>query len=209
MPNLIALVAGFAIGFVNAIPVGPVSAAIVESSCRNGFRYALAVGLGALLIDIFYCLVGVFGATMIQNSLQFVLEPAGGPVLLAFGAHLIFKRTDLESPRIPSNPSVLLTKNFITGMMLYLTNPLPIAFWIVTMSILYGNGIIQDSTEPKIVFVFGMAVGTGLWFFLLAKIISRFQSNMKAARLDKISLVCGIFLVLAGLYLLINYMINA
>ncbi len=200
--TLTAIGLGFAIGFVNSIPLGPITVSIIDTSFRRGFLPALMIGFGALVIDIFYCVVGVFGVTLIQDEVERWFQPIGFPVLALLGGRLIYMGTrgHIEKTHLPMTHREF-TKNFSLGFLLCLTNPLAIAFWVVTLSLLFSYGLIRTDLSDKLGFVAGMALGTSLWFFSLARVVAWRRQTLTDKTIRRISIATGILLVLIGFYL--------
>jgi len=193
---------GFGIGFVNSIPLGPITVSIIDTSFRRGFLPAFMIGLGALVIDVFYCVVGVFGVTLIQNQVETWVQPIGFPVLAVLGGRLIYMGTKghIEKTHLPMTHREF-TKNFSLGFLLCLTNPLAIAFWVVTLSLLFSYDVIRTDASDKMGFVVGMTLGTTLWFFSLARLVDWRRQTLADITVRRISIGTGYFLVILGLIL--------
>jgi threonine/homoserine/homoserine lactone efflux protein len=193
---------GFAIGFVNSIPLGPITVSIIDTSFRRGFFPALMIGLGALVVDVFYCVVGVFGVTIIQRQVEFWLQPVAFPILALLGGRLMYMglKGHIEKTHLPMTHREF-TKNFSLGFLLCLTNPLAIAFWIVTLSLLFSYDVIRSDTSDKLGFIVGMTLGTGVWFFSLARIIAWRRKTMSDRTVRRISIITGGLLVAIGVFL--------
>ena len=79
------LAAGIALGLGAAVPIGPVNVEIARRALRVGFRAGVALGLGAVTVDVFYAVISAMSFTRVLNH-PAVLIPvaAGGACLLAF-----------------------------------------------------------------------------------------------------------------------------
>src|SRR6266700_164025 len=60
-PILLAALTGFASGLLLSIPVGPVNLTIINEGARNGFKWAVLIGLGATLMELIYCTIAFTG----------------------------------------------------------------------------------------------------------------------------------------------------
>src|SRR6266568_1880487 len=85
---ILSLLRGLVIGFVCGIPVGPVNAAVIDTSLRKCFRRAMAIGLGGAFVDFAYSQIAAEGlGTLMARvpglSTTFML--VGGAVLVVFG----------------------------------------------------------------------------------------------------------------------------
>ncbi|NUM79549.1 LysE family transporter [bacterium] len=197
---------GFAIGFVNSIPIGPISVSIIDTSFRKGFWQAFTIGLGALVIDIVYCTIGVFSITVFQSQIEMLFLPMGFPVLTFLGGRLMymgFKDQYSQTFHPPTHKDI--TKNFSLGFILYLTNPLAIGFWVIALGLIFSYQLIRQHMHDQISFIAGMAIGTTLWFFLLAKTVAWRRKTISEQTIRKISMATGIVLIACGFYLGYEY----
>ena len=203
----VAFAFGLGIGFINSIPFGPINISIIDTSFKRGFIQAFMIGLGALIVDILYCAIGIFGISMLHDLFLEVFQPFGMPVLLFLGIRLaVLSRR--SNPFALDHPHTVkeLTKNFVSGFLMYLTNPLAIGFWILTAGIIFSHGLVHRSMSDKVSFMAGMAIGTGLWFFSLAKIVAWRRKGLAESTVRKITLVTGLLLIAFGLYLGYEYL---
>ncbi len=200
---------GLGIGFVNSIPFGPVSFSIIETSFKRGFWQAFMIGVGALIVDVLYCTVGIFGISLIQDYAVTFFQPLGCPVLAILGARLIYlsRSGRLQQTFHPPTQKEL-TKNFSLGIMLFLTNPLPIGFWIFTAGYIFSYQLIGINMPDKVGFIVGMTIGTALWFFLLAKVIAWKRMTISEDTIRKISVGTGAILLAFGIYLGYRYVLT-
>ena len=61
MDYVLAVGAGALTGFVCAVPVGPINVAIMEEGIHSGRTRALIIALGALLMEMIYCVIAFGG----------------------------------------------------------------------------------------------------------------------------------------------------
>src|SRR6185503_4551312 len=54
-------VTGFIAGFLVSIPVGPINLTIINEGARRGFKWALMIGLGSVLMESIYCAIALAG----------------------------------------------------------------------------------------------------------------------------------------------------
>lgn len=197
---------GFAIGFVNSIPIGPISVSIIDTSFRKGFWQAFTIGLGALVIDIVYCTIGVFSITAFQSQIETIFLPMGFPVLTFLGGRLMymgFKNQSAQTFLAPTRKEI--SKNFSLGFILYLTNPLAIGFWVFALGVVFSYQLIRRQWHDQISFITGMAIGTTLWFFLLAKTVAWRRKTISENTMRRISIGTGFMLIVCGIYLGYEY----
>ena len=78
----VAFITGLCAGFLISIPVGPINLTIINEGARRGFRWALLIGLGSVLMESIDCalaLTGFFAATAQQGSKPVAPTPQTQP----------------------------------------------------------------------------------------------------------------------------------
>src|SRR3954464_5268349 len=83
----VALVTGLGLGVFVAAQVGPIWLLCARSSLRFGARSGLAIGAGAALVDFFYAVLGVAGASQLVqiDAARLTLGLLGAGFLLVLG----------------------------------------------------------------------------------------------------------------------------
>ena len=75
---------GILIGFVAAIPLGPVNVFVISQALKRDFLHGFLAGITAALLDILYCLVAILGIAQVAYGLnKFV------PAMKVFAALLL------------------------------------------------------------------------------------------------------------------------
>src|SRR5437868_362877 len=80
---LTALVVGFAVGFVLAIPPGPIAVACIKQAIDGHRERGIKLALGASTMDIIYALVAAFASSALFAGLRGMITDHGW-YLLAF-----------------------------------------------------------------------------------------------------------------------------
>ncbi|PSQ18885.1 lysine transporter LysE [Halobacteriales archaeon QS_8_69_26] len=135
---LASLVAGAVFGLALAAPPGPMNAVIAEESVLRGWIAGFLAGLGAMTADVCFFLLALFGAVAVVErvpTLQGVMVGAGGLLMLyfAYGAAVEARETDTFTPEDGGG-----RKGFTKALVLALTNPYQIVFWLTV-----GVGILE------------------------------------------------------------------
>src|SRR5690606_11161804 len=115
------------ISIIASLPTGPVNLAIVHATLVNGKRSGLMIAYGALLLELLYCTLSIFGVNFIftQETLLRKLSLISIPVLIGMGLFSMFKKDFLKRNYQPKRGN-----EFLTGITLTLTNPMLLFFWI-------------------------------------------------------------------------------
>lgn len=197
--NLAILAGGFGAGFLIAAQVGPIWLLCFRNGIRFGFPAAFGIGLGAAVIDTFYCVLGALGAAVLlsAHSTQRVISIVGALVISWIGIKtIIFHRRIDASPddaviqKAPTFGSAL-------GLSLVATasNPLTIISWVALFS---AVGSFISTTSGKMGFAFGVGGGSFLFFLtlsLVATYLGRRLSTHWVRRIDQAS--AYLFLIFA------------
>src|ERR1041385_296728 len=59
--SLTATITGLIAGFLVSIPVGPINLTIINQGARRGFKWALLIGLGSVMMESTYCALALTG----------------------------------------------------------------------------------------------------------------------------------------------------
>lgn len=188
---------GIAIGFVMAIPIGPIGIMCIRKTLTEGRLSGLIIGLGAATADLFYGCVAAFGLTIISdtlNSQRIWIRIVGGALLFFLGIKTF--RAQPKDPKLKISGSGRL-RSYFTVVVLTLTNPLTIfAFIAVFAAFGLGDGL---SFFSAIVLVAGVFIGSCLWFFLLTSGTIIFRKKLDLVGLKWVNKIAGILIIISGL----------
>ena len=83
----VAVGAGALTGFVCAVPVGPITVAIMEVGIHSGRTRALTIALGALLMEMIYCVIafGGFASLFEDPTIRATVELISFLAVTVFG----------------------------------------------------------------------------------------------------------------------------
>lgn len=133
------LALGAVFGLALAAPPGPMNAVIAEESVLRGWLAGFKAGLGAMTADICFFILAFLGAVAFIGSmptLRAVMVGIGGLLMLYFAYGAV---TDAaEGVDWTAGAS---GKGFWKALVLALTNPYQIVFWLTV-----GVGLIQPGT---------------------------------------------------------------
>jgi len=131
----VAVGAGALTGFVCAVPVGPINVAIMEVGIHSGRTRALIIAVGALLMEMIYCVIAFGGfASLFENpTIRATVELISFLAVTVFGIRYLMtdtvtvqgKRARMIEQRL--HPHTM----FWTGFVRVLVNPNVLLFWIM------------------------------------------------------------------------------
>ena len=187
---------GIAIGFVMAIPIGPIGIMCIRKTLTEGRLSGLIIGLGAATADLFYGCVAVFGLTVISDTLtdqRIWIRIVGGALLFFLGIKTF--RAHPKDPKLKISGSGRL-RSYFTVVILTLTNPLTIfAFIAVFAAFGLGDGL---SFFSAVLLVAGVFIGSCLWFFLLTSGTILFRKKLDLDGLKWVNKIAGILIIISG-----------
>lgn len=195
-------VAGLISGFVVSIPVGPINITIVNEGARRGFRWAVLIGLGAMVMDLIYCGIAFAGFSSLFASkfMKATMELLSFLFLIYLGIkYLLTASLPATTPTVEAVEHKLHPHTaFWIGFVRVLGNPAVLLFWITVSATFISHDWINDTFASKAVCVFGTFVGGFLWFLLLSYLVAQGHGKFSTKALVRMAHISGAILLLAG-----------
>ena len=213
---ILAILAGFVTGWLMSMPIGPVNAAAISRTLKYGFKFGIAVGAGASLMDLIYC----GGAAQINQFLitspviNLGFELIGFAALLFLGIRQLSQqsRNEMKDAAEQNKNEVGSTAErmqaaamkrmhaqekslfgpFSIGVLLYATNVMAVPEWIIVSGLWRSWGILESGFSYNAFFAIGAGLGTLGWFSVLIRWISKHHRGFQARTLQKINIGTGI-----------------
>lgn len=192
-----AAVAGFGLGFLVALQVGPMTLFLIRSGLRNGWHAGLAVAAGIAVIDALYAAAGAAGVTPLLaiHPLRIALGLVGAVVLLVLGLKTLrdsFRvRLGAETAAEVATPG----RTFLTALGGTASNPLTIASWAAIFAAANASGAVERTTSAEVVLVLGVCVGSFVWGALLASAVALVRRRIGPRALGWAERVAGLGLL--------------
>jgi threonine/homoserine/homoserine lactone efflux protein len=192
---------GFAFGLLFAIPVGPVNMTIINEGARRGFRWALLISLGSIVMEALYCGIAFTGfASFFQNR---VIKASMEVFSFVFMLYLGLKFVTAKTVSAPMHLSARVDKieeqieeklhphsAFMIGFVRTMANPGVLLFWIILSANLMSRDWVEATVRSRVTFVTAVSLGIGLWFAGLSWAVSlghRKFSEKTLLRMERIS----------------------
>lgn len=140
MPNLVAaFVFGAVFGLALAAPPGPMNAVIAQESVIRGWVAGFAAGLGAMTADAIFFVLAYLGAVRAVETVPALRDSMVGigGVLLLYFAYTAVRDASAEWTATEAPEG----RGFWKALVLALTNPYQIVFWLTV-----GVGLLQPGT---------------------------------------------------------------
>lgn len=189
---------GFLIGLSIAAPVGAIGVLCIRRTLTYGKKYGLASGMGAATADALYGSIAAFGLTFISNFLisqKFWFQLIGGIFLCYLGV-----KTFLSKPSDSDTKDEIgsIANTYVSTLLLTLTNPTTI---IGFTGIFAGLGISNKSGDyiNAGVLVWGVFIGSALWWLILSSVISMFKAKISLQGLGWINKLSGVIIISFGI----------
>ncbi|MCX6137269.1 MAG: LysE family transporter [Ignavibacteriales bacterium] len=194
---MIALIVGFVIGFGTSVPIGPINIAVMTKGLSNKTGQGLMIGAGSGFMDILYCGAAMFGiSTLMANArLELAFRIATFVVFLMFGIRTLFFKVHDPAAPLPEKSGGL-KRYFLFGILLYLSNPSFIAYWITVAGVVQGYKIIEASVYNNLLFAIGTGFGTTGWFFTLLKLVEKQKMKLDRMIIQRITRGFGAVLLI-------------
>jgi len=191
------LLEGFTIGFLIAMPTGPIGVLCVRRTLTYGNYHGLIVGLGSASADVVYALIAAFGITLVSDFIIGMLHwirLAGGVLLLILGI-LIFR--SYPSEKTKSKRSNENTKSYISIFLLALTNPMTLFAYVAVFSGIRSGYIVSHQNFIPML-VLGIFLGSISWFSLLTNLTCIFKKNITNGGFTIVNRTAGCLLMSFG-----------
>lgn len=195
---ILSLLAGLIIGFVMAMPPGPVAVTALKLGLEKGARHGYQIGLGTGIVDTFYCMIAMFATSAALSLLGDFTDKYPLITLLiqlsVVAGMMIYGYITLKSHKNPIelNDSSVPKKvkffdnlaqrgSFFFGVAVALAN---IANPTFLPSLAYVSlnvqklGLIELTTLGNVSYALGFGVGNFLWIYFLIRILTHYRSKL-------------------------------
>ena len=197
----------FAVGLFSAwlacIPVGPINVTIINEGARRGFRWAVMIGLGAVVAELIYCSIAFAGfASFFGNRLvKAGMELSSFVFMLYLGIKYLRAREIQSTNAVEEKIEKKLHPHsaFMIGFIRVFGNPGVLLFWIL----LAANFISRDWVEPagpsRFACITGVGLGSMTWFMGLSYAVSLGHQKLTDRTLLKMEHFSGVSLLVLAL----------
>jgi len=208
-PILFAAVVGGFFGFLISVPVGPVNLTIVHEGTQRGFLHAALISLGAVSMEVIYCLIAFTGfASLFEKGVvKAAMELISFVFLLFLGFKFLVART-VEAPthltrmtdRLEARIEARLDPHsaFMTGFVQVMANPGVLLFWIVLAANFISRGWVGPGLLDRLGCVAGVTIGVSVWFLGLSWMASLGHARMSDRTLLTLERGSGIALIVVA-----------
>jgi threonine/homoserine/homoserine lactone efflux protein len=189
---------GFVIGLTGALAPGPTLVATINASIAGDWTTGLKVSLGHAIVELFLVILILLGLATVALPYTTVIAGIGGIALVVFGILTIkgSRKATMRTSEVQeiSNP-------YMAGLVTSAANPY---FWIWWLSI--GSAMVIAGLEGGLALAGAFMVGHWTadiaWYTFVSTGVSKGKTLFSDTVYQKIMGLCGIFLILFGVYYL-------
>ena len=197
------LIEGILIGFVVAVPVGPLGLLCINRALLLGPVTGLFSGLGVATADALAAGIAALGISFVEEFLsdhQIILRLVGGAVLVYLGLSIYRAKPKQQPP--PSSVNGLLSA-YATTFILTFSNPVTILSFIA----IYAGWHVESMSGRYVsaaILTSGVFIGSALWWIALFVGLTAFREKFSLRILGWIQRVSGVLIAGFGLIILLS-----
>ena len=189
---------GFVIGLTGALAPGPTLVATINASITGNWMTGLKVSLGHILVELFLVILLLMGFAALALPYTSAIAFTGGIALIVFGGLTI---SGSRSATTVCPPSQTVCNPYLAGLVTSAANPY---FWIWWISI--GSTMVIAGLQGGLIlagsFMTGHWTADTAWYTFVSTGVSKGRTVFSDNAYRKIVALCGIFLILFGIYYL-------
>ncbi|MBP1965257.1 LysE family transporter [Paenibacillus aceris] len=188
------------LGLSLSAPIGPINAAMLDKGIKRGFMHAWMVGVGGMIADVILITLIYFGLVHFLTTpfMKTFLWLFGCFILLYSGIESVIGAGKMKDPAYRSEET--LTRSFFTGLMMALSSPLSILFWLGIYGSVLAETVAKYDRNHVLLYTGIMFVGIILWDLIMASLASIFRNYVTPRGLSLISIISGLSLIGFGLH---------
>ncbi|MBP2645320.1 MAG: Lysine exporter protein [Firmicutes bacterium] len=194
---------GIVLGFSIAAPVGPIGVLCIRRTLANGMKTGFISGLGAATADAIYGFIAALGLSVISTFLldyQFYLRLIGGGFLLYLG-YTTCKSMPAEEAASVNGKGLL--GAYTSTLFLTITNPMTIMSFAAVFAGL-GMGPISEKDISSFFLVFGVFIGSMLWWLILSGTVNVLRNTLEQKQLKWVNRLSGLIIACFGIFSLVS-----
>jgi threonine/homoserine/homoserine lactone efflux protein len=215
---IIAFLLGVAVGYILAIPPGPIGMASVRMGLRDGWHPSIRLAIGAGLLDLIYCALAMWASSAVVGlltslngstswvtiALQFLIV-AG---MIAFGVvqfreHPIDPNAESDEQTRPTSLLSRLSSRgpFLVGVgfaVANLANPTFVPALMAMTTFIQQLDLFPSTFTNVMAFAVGFGAGNTAWLLTLVRLVIAFRRKMTPTFIHRLQQISGLALILFG-----------
>ncbi|HQI49803.1 MAG TPA: LysE family transporter [bacterium] len=199
------------IGFIAAIPIGPINVYAITQTMKRDFTHGFLAGLTSALLDVIFCFAAIAGTHHLTSRITELLpyiKLLGVIIILSIAFRLLHQARHFIPIRSSDQPKVMTALRPIIGaMLLYLTNPSLYMFWLAVGGTISAHRLVSPREWSGLVFALMAGVGTTLWYLLLCRYVAKYHHQFSQSTFARILRFTALILILLALYTAVTLVI--
>ncbi|MBX3043998.1 MAG: LysE family transporter [Candidatus Kapabacteria bacterium] len=208
-----AIIVGAVIGFILAMPPGPIAMANIRLGLEKSRKDCAEFAIGTASMDMIYCIVAIFAASAIHSAVDSylvenpIVSIAFQSIIVAgliyfgftqFRANRVSEIEFQENPQVSSSKFIQNLKNkgpLFLGVALALTNlanPTFVPSLTIMSAWVHKIGLFPNSFNENIIFSIGFGLGNFLWLYVLSLIVIRNRHKLSNSSILRIKQFAGV-----------------
>lgn len=208
METLLFAAASFLVGLSGTLVPGPMLTVTITDSLRKGFSAGPLVVLGHLLVEIILVILILSGLNWLigSNKAAFIIGTMGGAMLIYLGCRISMSYIGLPDSWEESSKEEISKKygSVLRGILTSITNPYFFIWWATIGFAFMFQGLKLAGIIGLLGFLLGHWSADLSWYSLVSFLTSRGSKIMTPHHYRIIMRVCGIFLVILGIYFILT-----
>jgi len=189
---------GLLVGFLAAIPLGPVNVFVISQTIKRDFRHGFLAGLTTAILDFIYCLIALVGffhfsfRFNVNQAIPF-LKIAAGLILVGIAVRLVKQAQD--PPANKSLSKAPRSARPVFGVvLLYVSNPGLYFFWLAVAGAVTAHNLVGISGWSPVLFALSCGLGGLSWYFILVRYVSVHHHQLDPRIFRRVLLVLAVVL---------------
>ncbi|MBQ7590321.1 MAG: LysE family transporter [Verrucomicrobia bacterium] len=172
----------------------------MNEGAKMGFGSAFAVGVGAVTMELIYCMTAFTGFAHLfdSNMIRAIMELMSFLLVSILGLNYLLARRiavkNLGAKYIENK--LHLRDAFTVGFVRILLNPVVLLFWITMASTVIAHEFVDIHFTSKCIYITGVGMGCLVWFWFLAYEVAKRMHKFSHKTLLNISRVSGALLLI-------------
>ena len=191
-------------GFVVAVPVGPIGLMCVNRALSMGALYGLFSGLGIATADALAGGIAALSISLVSQFLidhQFAFRLIGGLFLCYLGYEIYYTHPGQQPPRTRTINGLL--GMYVATFLLTLSNPVTILSFVAIYAASHAESL-NGHYGGAAVFALGVFIGSASWWVALFLGLTVFRERFNLRLLWWIHRISGIGIAGFGVFLLLS-----
>jgi L-lysine exporter family protein LysE/ArgO len=202
---------GLVIGFVAAIPLGPVNVFIISQTMKRGFFHGFMGGITSAVLDMVYCLVAILGLSLVTFNLNKwlpLIKVVAAAILFVLGMRLYGQSKAAHEFKEPKNMPSFSPRPMFGVVLLYVSNPSLYAFWLGVAGLVTSHYWVSEQGTSPVLFAASCGLGAILWSFILTRYVAKYHHQFSVKTFRRIFLALAIILFAFSAYTILSIFVT-